>query len=74
MNKMTFDKLQLNEFKEIVKVHCVSSLGKDLIDKLDPSKNLNVVKRRLNENKEAKNVLSNSNHIPLEGLFNIYPI
>lgn len=74
MNKMTFDKLQLNEFKEIVKVHCVSSLGKDLIDKLNPSKNLNVVKRRLNENKEAKNVLSNSNHIPLEGLFNIYPI
>lgn len=72
MNKMTLEKLQLNEFKEMVKVHCVSSLGKDLIDKLSPSKNLSVVKRRLNENKEAKNVLLNSNHIPLEGLFNIY--
>lgn len=71
MNKMTLEKLQLNEFKEMVKVHCVSSLGKDLIDKLSPSKNLSVVKRRLNENKEAKNVLLNSNHIPLEGLFNI---
>ena len=74
MNNITIEKLQLNEFKELVKIHCVSSLGKELIDKLSPSKNLSVVKRRLMENKEARNVLSNSNHIPLEGLFNINSI
>lgn len=74
MNNTTFEKLQLNELKELVKMHCVSSLGKDLIDKLSPSKNLLVVKRRLKENNEARNVLSNSNHIPLEGLFNINSI
>lgn len=74
MNNTTIEKLQLNEFKELVKIHCVSSLGKELIDKLSPSKNLSVVKRRLMENKEARNVLSNSNHIPLEGLFNINSI
>lgn len=74
MNNTTFEKLQLNEFKELVKIHCVSSLGKELIDKLSPSKSLSVVKRRLSENKEAKNVLVNSNHIPLEGLFNINSI
>ncbi|WP_129598597.1 endonuclease MutS2 [Anaerophilus nitritogenes] len=71
MNKYTFEKLQLNEIKELVKVHCVSSLGKDLIDKLNPSGNINIVKRKLNENKEAKNIIKNSNHIPLEGLFNV---
>ncbi|MBC6002953.1 endonuclease MutS2 [Paeniclostridium sp. NSJ-45] len=74
MNNTTFEKLQLSEFKELVKIHCVSSLGKELIDKLSPSKHLSVVKRRLMENKEARNVLSNSNHIPLEGLFNINSI
>lgn len=74
MNNNTFEKLQINELKELVKVHCVSSLGKELIDKLIPSKNIDVVKRRLKENEEAKKILENSNHIPLEGLFNITPI
>ena len=74
MNLDTFEKLQLNEVKELVKIHCVSSLGKSLIDKLEPSGNYSVVKRKLEENKEARKVLQNSNHIPLEGLFNIYPV
>ncbi|WP_330362487.1 hypothetical protein [[Clostridium] dakarense] len=74
MNQNTFEKLQLNELKELIKIYCVSSLGKELIDKLSPSKNINVVKRRLKENEESRKVLENSNHIPLEGLFNITPI
>lgn len=74
MNQNTFEKLQLNELKELIKIYCVSSLGKELIDKLSPSKNINVVKRRLKENKESRKILENSNHIPLEGLFNIMPI
>lgn len=74
MNLDTFEKLQLNEVKELIKIHCVSSLGKNLIEKLQPTGNYSVVKRRLEENKEARKVLENSNHIPLEGLFNINPI
>ncbi|MGL5316600.1 MAG: endonuclease MutS2 [Peptostreptococcaceae bacterium] len=71
MNINTLEKLQLNELKELIKIHCVSSLGKELIDKLSPSGNINIVKRRLKENEEARTILENSNHIPLEGLFNI---
>ena len=71
MNLETFEKLQLNEVKELVKIYCVSSLGKNLIDKLMPSNNYSVVKNRLSENKEARKVLENSNHVPLEGLFDI---
>ena len=70
MNLDTFEKLELNKVKELIKIHCVSSLGKNLIDKIEPSGNYTVVKRRLDENKEARKVLKNSNHIPLEGLFN----
>ena len=74
MNLDTFEKLQLEEVKELIKEHCVSSLGKMLIDKLQPSGNYSVVRRKLEENKEARQVLENSNHIPLEGLFNINPV
>lgn len=71
MNKNTFEKLQLNEVKELVKTHCASSLGKDLLDKLNPSGNKKIVKRRLAENEEARKIIENSNHIPLEGLSNL---
>lgn len=74
MNLDTFEKLELNKVKELIKIHCVSSLGKNLIDKIEPSGNYTVVKRRLDENKEARKVLKNSNHIPLEGLFNANPV
>ncbi|HGM3508081.1 TPA: endonuclease MutS2 [Clostridioides difficile] len=70
MNSNTFERLQLNEVKELIKIHCVSSLGKNLIDKLTPSGNIEVVRRKLAENKEARKIIENSNHIPLEGLFN----
>ena len=71
MNNTTFDKLQLNDLKEWIKVYCVSSLGKELIDKLTPKKNIHAVNTMLNENKEARNILNNSTHIPLEGVFNL---
>lgn len=74
MNKDTFEKLQLSELKEIIKTYCATSLGKDLIDKLNPSGNIDIVKRRLNENEEARNIISVSNHIPLDGLSNVNSI
>jgi len=74
MNSSTIEKLQLNEVKEQVKMHCVSYLGRNLIDDLMPSGDINIVSRRLNENKEARTEVENSTHIPLEGLFNIMPV
>ncbi len=71
MNNTTFDKLQLNDLKELIKVYCVSSLGKELIDSLTPKSSIHAVNTMLNENKEARNILENSNHVPLEGVFNL---
>ncbi|MDI2586946.1 endonuclease MutS2 [Psychrobacillus sp. NEAU-3TGS] len=71
MNKMTFEKLQYNELKEMVKSHCVSSLGKELLDKLQPSTNSKVVKNRLNETTEARKLLDAESHLPLKGISNI---
>lgn len=71
MNTMTFEKLQYNELKELVKSYCVSGLGKHLLDKLQPSSNLKVVQNRLNETTEARKLVDAENHIPLKGITNI---
>ncbi|MFD3449986.1 endonuclease MutS2 [Microbacteriaceae bacterium 4G12] len=71
MNIMTFEKLQYNELKEIVKSYCVSGLGKQLLDKLQPSSNMKVVKNRLHETTEAKAILNTESHVPLVGISNI---
>ena len=65
MNNTTLDKLQLNDLKELVKIYCVSSLGKELIDNIKPKTSIYSVDTMLKENKEARNILENSNHIPL---------
>ncbi|WJE50943.1 endonuclease MutS2 [Bacillus cereus] len=71
MNQMTFEKLQYNELNEIVKSYCVSGLGKQLLDKLEPSANIKVVKNRLNETTEARAILDAEGHVPFFGISNI---
>lgn len=71
MNNMTYEKLQYSELKEMVKSYCVSSLGKELLDKLQPSTNSKVVKNRLNETTEARKLLDAESHLPLKGISNI---
>ncbi|MGG5461399.1 endonuclease MutS2 [Clostridium sp. B9] len=71
MNKNTFEKLQFDELREIVKSYCVSGLGKELIDRLEPSSNIKVVKKRLDETSEGTRILDMASYIPLEGISNI---
>ena len=71
MNESTFEKLQYNELKEIIKSYCVSGLGKQLFDKLIPSSNLKVVKHRLTETSEARAILDAGGNVPLMGVSNI---
>ncbi|CAM5203598.1 DNA mismatch repair protein MutS2 OS=Ureibacillus acetophenoni OX=614649 GN=SAMN05877842_1155 PE=4 SV=1 [Ureibacillus acetophenoni] len=71
MNINTFEKLQYNELKEIVKSYCVSGLGKQLIDQLTPSSNLKVVKHRLKETSEARAILHEGSTPPFTGVTNI---
>ena len=71
MDNTTLEKLNYYDIKEIVKGYCISGLGKALIDKLEPSTNIKVVKRRLDETSEGRALLDASYHIPLDGVFNI---
>lgn len=71
---MTFEKLQYNELKGIVKSYCVSGLGKNRIDKLKPSTSMKVVKNRLNETTEARAILDAVGNVPFLGVSNIESI
>lgn len=74
MNNSTFEKLQYNDLKDIVKSYCVSGLGKQLIDQLLPSTNMKIVKNRLNETTEARAILDAEGHVPFLGVSNIESI
>ncbi len=71
MNTMSFEKLQYNKLKEIVKSFCSSSLGKELLDKLHPSSNIKAVRNRLNETTEARRLLDAESNLPLKGITHI---
>jgi DNA mismatch repair protein MutS2 len=71
MNENTFEKLQYNELKEIIKSYCVSGLGRELIEKLTPSSNLKVVKHRLMETSEARAILDAGGNMPFMGVSNM---
>jgi dsDNA-specific endonuclease/ATPase MutS2 len=70
MNNTTLTKLQFEELKNIVKNFCVSNLGKNMIQKLLPSSNIQTVKNRLLETSEGK-ILLESSTVPLQGIVNI---
>lgn len=74
MDNTTLEKLHYYELKEIVKGYCVSGLGKALLDKLEPSTNIKIVSRRLDETSEGRALLDASYHIPFEGIFNVSPL
>lgn len=74
MDKLTLENLDYYKLKELIKSYCVSGLGKNLIDKIEPIFNLKVVKQRLKETTEGRNLLNASYHLPLEGIFNVIPL
>jgi len=74
MNNSTLEKLHYNELKEIVKSYCVSGLGRELLDKLQPSSSIKQVERMLNETSEGRSLIDASYHMPLKGVFNINPL
>ncbi|MFL0166855.1 endonuclease MutS2 [Candidatus Clostridium helianthi] len=74
MNNATLEKLNYKELKDIVKLYCVSNLGKKLIDKLVPSNNIKQVRRMIKETSEGRRLIDASYHMPLEGVFDISPL
>lgn len=71
MNDMTLEKLQYNTLKEQLKPFCVSGLGQQLVDKLQPSNHIQIVATRLQETREAQILLNQGSHIPFVGVSDV---
>ncbi len=71
MNEKTFNTLNYIAVKEEIKKHCVSGLGKELIDKITPSFDFGLVNHWLNETSEAKNLIEVGYSVPLKGISDI---
>ncbi|RKD28770.1 hypothetical protein [Thermohalobacter berrensis] len=63
--------MEYNKIKNKLKEFTVSDLDKKLVDKLEPSGDFIVVKRKLKETNEAKAVINKASHIPLQGIHDI---
>lgn len=73
MQQRVMQVLEFHKVKEQVLEHASSSLGKNLVQEMMPSTNLEEVIRRQEETDEATQILRLKGNIPLGGIFDIKP-
>lgn len=68
MNSTAIKILEFEKIKELLKTYTVSNLGRDLIDKLEPSLNIDTILSWMNETTEACAILQRSGSVPIHSL------
>ena len=63
--------LEFNKIKDILKTYTVSDRAKDMINKIEPSLDINLIERWLKETSEAKIILNSGSNLPLHSLSGI---
>ncbi|HYE82500.1 MAG TPA: hypothetical protein VEG39_10090 [Clostridia bacterium] len=63
--------LEFDKIKEIIKTYTVSAMGRELIEKLEPSLNINTIMSWMNETTEACAILQRSGSVPIHSLNDI---
>lgn len=68
MNQHTLDTLEYEWIKNEVKAYALSSVGKELVDKMTPSVDSEIIRNQLEEVDEAVSILEKTASIPIHGL------
>lgn len=68
MNSTTMKILEFDKVKELMKAFTVSAMGSELVDKLEPSLNINSITAWMNETTEACAILQRSGSVPIHSL------
>jgi MutS2 family protein len=71
LNKTTIKMLEYDKIKEMLTKYALSESGRELIKKLEPSINIDIIKNWLMETTEAKNLLESNFRVPLHSLSGI---
>ena len=65
------DKLGFTEVKELIKAHCLSVMGQQMVDKIQVMSNFDLIKKFLSQAAEFKNILLNDAALPIHHFFDL---
>ncbi|WP_345955841.1 endonuclease MutS2 [Mucilaginibacter sp. PAMB04168] len=65
------DKLGFTEVKELIKAHCLSTMGQQMVDKIQVMNNYDQIHKFLSQAQEFKNILLNDAALPINHFFDI---
>jgi DNA mismatch repair protein MutS2 len=65
------DKLGFTEVKELIKAHCLSTMGQQMVDKIQVMSNFDLISKFLNQANEFKNILQNDDALPINHFYDI---
>jgi len=69
--KNSIDKLGFTEVKELIKAHCLSIMGQQMVDKIQVMSNYEQISKFLNQAHEFKNILQNDAALPIHHFFDV---
>ncbi|MES2279529.1 MAG: endonuclease MutS2 [Bacteroidota bacterium] len=65
------DKLGFTDVKELIKAHCLSEMGRQMVDKIQVMNNYDNIRKFLSQANEFKNILQNDVALPINHFFDI---
>ncbi|MCC8426260.1 endonuclease MutS2 [Mucilaginibacter sp. UR6-11] len=67
----SIDKLGFTEVKELIKAHCLSVMGQQMVDKIQVMSNYEQISKFLSQAHEFKNILQNDAALPIQHFYDI---
>lgn len=67
----SIDKLGFTEIKEFIKAHCLSDMGRQMVDRIQVMNNYDQVHKFMSQANEFKNILQNDEALPIHHFFDI---
>jgi len=67
----SIDKLGFTEIKELIKAHCLSEMGRQMVDRIQVMDNYDNIRKFLSQAHEFKNILENDAALPIHHFFDI---
>lgn len=65
------EKLGFLDIKELIKSYCLSTMGQQMVDKIQVMTNFDYVNKFLRQTHEFKNILQNDSPLPIQNFFDI---
>jgi len=67
----SIDKLGFTEIKDLIKHHCLSDMGRQMVDRIQVMNNYDQIGKFLKQANEFKNILENDDALPINHFFDI---